>query len=177
MVFTELTLKGAYAIDPELIEDERGAFARVFCGDEFGQMGLATTFSQCSVSINRKKATLRGMHYQAEPNAEAKLICCTKGAIFDVLVDIRPASPSFGRWVGLDLSADNRRSVYIPRGFAHGFETLTDHAEVFYQISDPFRPEASRGFRWDDPAIGIKWPHPVPAVISARDRELPYLVA
>jgi dTDP-4-dehydrorhamnose 3,5-epimerase len=177
VIFTELTLQGAYAIDPEMIEDERGSFGRVFCSEEFGRLGLDIAFAQCSVSFNRKKGTLRGMHYQAEPDAEAKLVRCTMGTIFDVLVDIRPDSPAFGRWAGVELSADNRRMVYVPRGFAHGFETLTDDAEIFYQISAPFRPAASRGFRWDDPAVGIKWPQATPSVISARDRELPRLVA
>ena len=116
------------------------------------------------------------MHCQAQPYEEAKIVRCTMGAIFDVIVDIRPGSPSYGQWTGIELNADTRRMCYVPRGFAHGFQTLTDSAEVFYQISEPFRPEASRGFRWNDPSVGIKWPQDPPSVISPRDRELPNLV-
>ena len=175
MVFTELPLAGAFVIDPEVIADERGSFARVFCGEEFRKLGLETDYVQCSISANAKRGTLRGMHYQARPHEEAKLVRCTAGEIFDVIVDIRPGSRSFGKWAAMSLSAENRRMMYVPRGFAHGYQTLTDAAEIFYQISAPYNPDASRGFRWNDPSVGIPWPCVPPVALSARDRELPLL--
>jgi dTDP-4-dehydrorhamnose 3,5-epimerase len=168
MIFTESALAGAYFVDMERIEDERGFFARSYCADEFAALHLSAALRQCSVSFNAKRGTLRGMHYQAPPHAEEKLVRCTSGAIFDVIVDIRAESPTHRRWVGTELTAGNRRSLYIPEGFAHGFVTLTDDAEVFYMISVPYAPSFSCGIRWNDPALGIEWPVE-PSVVSARD--------
>ncbi len=172
MLFSETKLKGAYLIDLERREDERGFFARSWCADEFGKLGLNTRLAQCNVSFNLKKGTLRGMHFQAEPYPEAKVVRCTVGAIYDVIVDLRPDSPTFKQWVSAELSAENRRALYVPEGFAHGFQTLEDNAEVFYQMSEFFHPECARGVRWDDPAFGIEWPLNVP-IISMRDRNYP----
>src|SRR5712692_1495193 len=168
MKFIETELKGAYVIEPERIEDERGFFARTFCEREFAAHGLETRFVQYSISFNRRKGTLRGVHYQAPPREEAKLVRCTLGAIYDVIIDLRPASPTFKRWISAELSARNRRMLYVPQGFAHGFQSLEDETELFYQISAYYAPESARGVRWNDPAFGIVWP--VPDVIcSERD--------
>lgn len=172
MIFTETGLPGAYLIDPERQEDERGFFARSFCRDEFRAHGLNPDISQCSVSYNAKRGTLRGMHYQAAPYEEDKLVACTRGAVYDIIVDLRSGSPTFLRWLGVELTADSFRTLYVPRGFAHGFLTLEDHVVVYYQISEPYHPDAARGVRWDDPAFGIEWPFP-PVVISPRDRDCP----
>lgn len=176
MIFTPCPLAGAFIVDLEPHGDARGFFARSFCADEFAAHGVELTPRQCSVSFNESRGTLRGMHYQADPHAEDKLVRCTAGAVFDVIVDIRPASPTYRRWFGAELSAANRRALYLPRGFAHGFVSLTDAAEVFYMISVPHAPNFSRGFKWNDPAIGIDWPLR-PAVISARDDGYPPLGA
>jgi dTDP-4-dehydrorhamnose 3,5-epimerase len=170
MTFTTTELPGAFVIDPERIEDERGFFARTFSVNEFEGHGLNPRIDQCSVSYNRIRGTLRGMHFQAAPHAEAKLVRCVAGAIHDVIIDLRPGSPTFRRWIGVDLSARNRRALYVPEGFAHGFLTLEDDSEVFYQISQSYVPGAARGVRWDDPAFGIRWPGEVKC-ISARDRD------
>ena len=175
MIFTETALAGAWIVEPERLEDERGFFARTFCAREFARRGLAPDMAQCSTSFNRRKGTLRGLHYQAEPHAEEKLVRVTMGAIFDVIVDLRDESPSFGRWFGTILSAENRRMLYIPKGFAHGFQTLADDSEVFYQISTFYDPASSRGIRWDDPELAVAWPNPQGAIVSARDRALPRL--
>jgi len=167
--FAETRLKGAYAIVPDLIEDERGFFARTFCQKEFEAHGLRPTLVQCSVSFNKKKGTLRGMHYQVPPHEEAKLVRCTRGAIYDVVLDLRPSSPTFKQWVAEELTAANRRMVYIPEGFAHGFQTLADHTEVSYQMSEFYHPECARGVRWDDPAFKIDWPV-ADAIVSKRDQ-------
>jgi dTDP-4-dehydrorhamnose 3,5-epimerase len=172
VIFTETTLKGAFLIEAERREDERGFFARTWCQREFASHGLEKNWVQCSISFNRKKGTLRGMHYQAPPYEEAKLIRCTRGAIFDVIVDLRPHSPSFKHWVGLELTADNRRMLYIPEGFAHGFQTLADETEIFYQMSQFYAPEYASGVRWDDPALHIAWPTDE-RTISERDRSYP----
>lgn len=172
MRFVETPLAGAFAIEAEPHADERGSFARTFCVRDFAERGLATGFAQCSTSFNRRAGTLRGMHWQLAPHAEAKLVRCTAGAVFDAIVDLRPDSPTLGRWFGCELSAGSRRMLYVPEGFAHGFQALRDESEVFYQISAPYAPEAARGFRFDDPAVGIRWPLP-PSVVSKRDRELP----
>lgn len=169
MKFAETRLKGAYAIVPDLIEDERGFFARTFCQKEFEAHGLRPTLVQCSVSFNKKKGTLRGMHYQVPPHEEAKLVRCTRGAIYDVVLDLRPSSPTFKQWVAEELTAANRRMVYIPEGFAHGFQTLADHTEVSYQMSEFYHPECARGVRWDDPAFKIDWPV-ADAIVSKRDQ-------
>lgn len=168
MLFTELPLRGAFLIEPERRPDERGFFARVWCRDEFADHGLDTRLVQCNISYNRAQGTLRGMHLQIAPHAETKLVRCTAGAIYDVIVDLRPESPTFSRWHGERLSADNRRALYVPEGFAHGFLTLAADAEVLYQMSEFQHPESSRGVRWDDPAFGIVWPAR-PTVLSQRD--------
>jgi dTDP-4-dehydrorhamnose 3,5-epimerase len=172
--FAPTPLAGAYVVDLERLEDDRGFFARSFCVEEFAKLGLDPAVAQCSVSFNRKRGTLRGLHYQSEPFAEAKLIRCTQGAIFDVVVDLRPGSLTFGRWVSVELSAENHRMLYAPEGFAHGLQTLSHHAEVFYQMSQPYRPELARGVRYDDPQLAIEWPLKNP-ILSERDRALPRL--
>ena len=172
MIYTELRLAGIFLIKPEPRRDDRGFFARVCDRDEFEARGLKWQFSQCSISFNENKGTLRGMHYQVAPHEEAKLVRCTMGAIFDVVIDLRPGSATFRQWVSVELSEENRRLLYIPEGLAHGFQTLTANAEVSYQISVPYVPEAARGVRWDDPAFAIEWAVEV-SIISARDRSFP----
>lgn len=173
MIFTPAPLPGVVVVDPEPRPDERGLFARTFCADEFRQAGLQADFPQCSTSYNAKAGTLRGLHYQAAPHEEIKLVRVTRGAVFDVAVDLRPQSRTFRQWFGVELSADNRRALYIPQGFAHGFQTLTDHAEVFYSITPPYAPGFARGVRWDDPAFGIRWPATAARTLSDRDRGYP----
>lgn len=168
--FVETPLKGAYIIEPDLKEDERGFFARTCCSKEFAAHGLCETFVQCNISFNKAKGTLRGMHYQCHPHAEAKLVRCTMGSIFDVIVDLRKHSPTFKKWTGIELSAVNRKMIYIPEGFAHGFITLESHSEVFYQMSEFFVPDSARGVRWNDPAFNIQWPI-APAQISLKDEQ------
>ena len=170
--FHAVPIEGAWLIDSEPIEDERGFFARTFCQEEFSRRGLKADVSQCSLSFNRVKGTLRGMHVQRTPHTEAKLVRCNQGAIHDVIVDLRPASSSYMRWFAVELRASDYQMLYGPEGVAHGFQTLEDRAEVFYQISSAYRPESSVGIRWNDPAFAIKWPLPV-SVISARDRSYP----
>lgn len=172
MKFTETRLKGAFIIDPERLEDERGFFARTWCQRESEAYGLQPRWVQCNISFNKKKGTLRGMHYQVTPFAEAKLVRCTMGAIYDVIIDLRPDAPTFTQWEAVELSAENRRMLYIPEGFAHGFMTLEDNTETFYQMSEFYAPAYARGVRWDDPAFGIRWPMGV-RVISERDRNYP----
>jgi dTDP-4-dehydrorhamnose 3,5-epimerase len=174
MIFTESPLPGAFLVDLEPLADERGFFARTYCADEFSAKGLSVEWRQCSVSFNARKGTLRGLHYQDAPHEENKLVRCTAGAIFDVIVDIRRDSPGFKRWFGVELTAQNRRSLFIPPGYAHGFVTLSDDAEVHYMISVPYAPAQARGFRWSDPAFGIQWPL-TPSVISPRDAAYPLL--
>lgn len=169
MRFNKTTIKGLYIIEPERLEDERGFFARTFCQKEFEAHGLNTRLVQCSISYNKRMGTLRGMHYQVAPMAEAKLVRCTGGAIYDVIIDLRPGSLTYFQWVAVELNAENRKMLYIPEGFAHGFQTLEDNTEVFYQISEFYAPEYARGVRWDDPAFGIEWPLPV-KIISEKDR-------
>ncbi|MBM4067438.1 MAG: dTDP-4-dehydrorhamnose 3,5-epimerase [Planctomycetes bacterium] len=169
MRFKPLPLAGAFLLEPELHEDERGFFERLWCRRELAERGLNAELAQCSFSYNRQMATLRGMHYQAAPHAETKIVRCAAGAIFDVIVDLRPESPTRGRWHGVELTRRNRQSLYVPEGFAHGFQTLEDDTEVLYLISAFHEPTAARGIRWDDPAINIRWPLS-PSVISARDR-------
>jgi len=170
--FTETPLKGAYLIQPEPNSDERGFFARTWCMREFGAHGLETRLVQCNISYNRKKGTLRGMHYQAAPFEEDKLVRCTRGAIYDVIIDLRRNSESFGEHFGVALTAENRTMIHIPKGFAHGFLTVEDDAEVLYQMSEFYTPECARGFRWNDPAFDIEWPGEV-QVISGKDRSYP----
>jgi dTDP-4-dehydrorhamnose 3,5-epimerase len=174
VIFTESPLPGAFLVDLELLSDERGFFARAYCLDEFAAHGLSTPLRQCSVSYNTRKGTLRGLHYQAAPHEEHKLVRCTAGAIFDVIVDVRPDSHHYRRWFGTELSSKNRRALFIPPGFAHGFLTLSDESEVYYMISVPHAPEHAQGVRWNDPAFGIQWPL-APSVMSARDAAYPLL--
>lgn len=173
MIFTELELAGAYVLDLERREDERGFFARAWCADELGEHGLETRLVQANVSWNRHKGTVRGMHMQEPPHAEVKLIRATRGAVYDVIVDLRDGSPTRGRWVGVELSAENGRAVYVPEGFAHGYQTLTDDAETFYLVSEFYAPGAERGYRWDDPGFGIEWPQPEDAIVSEKDASWP----
>lgn len=170
MVFVETKLPGVYIIEVEKREDERGFFARTFCPQEFEAHGLNPRVAQCSISFNKKKGTLRGMHYQVAPFAETKLVRCTSGAIYDVAVDLRPDSLTHKQWVAVELTEDNRRAIYIPPGCAHGFQTLVDDTEVYYQISELYHPEASTGVRWDDPAFGVEWPILQGPILSERDR-------
>lgn len=172
MIFRETELKGAYVIDPQRLEDERGFFARSWCRREFEARGLNPNLVQCNISFNAAKGTLRGMHYQIAPFEEAKLIRCTRGSIYDVIVDIRPGSATLGKYVGRVLTSENRTMLFVPEGFAHGFLTMEDHTEVFYQMSQFYAPEHARGFRWNDPVFGIRWPGDV-KVISNRDRSYP----
>jgi dTDP-4-dehydrorhamnose 3,5-epimerase len=168
MIFTATDVEGAYVIDPEPFVDDRGLFARVFDEDTFRELGLSTRFPQCSVSYNPVKGTMRGMHFQRGEHAEAKLIRCTRGAIYDVAIDLRPGSPTLHRWAAAELTAENHRQFYVPEGCAHGFLTLEPDSEVYYQISAAYSPEASAGVRWDDPAFGVTWPF-APVVMSPKD--------
>jgi dTDP-4-dehydrorhamnose 3,5-epimerase len=168
MIFTETKLKGAFIIDLELREDDRGGFARTFCAQEFEAHGLKPTVAQCNMSFNHKAGTLRGMHYQVSPAAETKLVRCTKGAIYDVIIDMRPNSPTYMQHIGVELTADNRRALYVPEMFAHGYQALTDGAEVVYQVGEFYTPGYERGLHYGDPAFGIEWPTAV-TVISEKD--------
>jgi dTDP-4-dehydrorhamnose 3,5-epimerase len=174
MIFTEAPLRGAFIIDMTRMEDERGFFARSFCAEEFAKRGLAAQMSQCSVSFNVRKGTLRGLHFQAAPHDEEKLVRSTCGAVFDVVVDLRPESPTHRQWFGTELTAANHRALYVPKGFAHGFISLADDTEVLYMISVPYAPGFAKGLRWNDPALGIRWPL-TPTVISTRDAHHPLL--
>jgi dTDP-4-dehydrorhamnose 3,5-epimerase len=172
VIFTETKLKGAYIIEPELHVDERGFFARTWCEAEARAHGLDPAVVQCNISFNKRKGTLRGMHYQTAPFAEAKLVRCTSGAIFDAIIDLRSDSPTYRHHFAVVLSADNRRMLYMPEGFAHGFQTLEDDTEVAYQMSCAYSPDHGRGVRWNDPAFGIDWPEPDP-IINQRDMAYP----
>ncbi len=172
MIFKETKLKGAYIVELEPLEDERGFFARSYCRKEFAEHGLDFCIVQCNVSHNTKKGTLRGMHYQAAPYEEAKLVSCIRGAIYDVIIDLRENSSTYCQWFGIELSAVNYTMLYIPKGFAHGFQTLVNDSVVYYQMSEFFHPECARGVKWDDPSFGIEWPiknH----IILAKDRQFP----
>ncbi len=172
MKFLPLKQRGAFVIEPEPIVDERGFFARTFCCEEFTAYGLHPNLVQCNVSFNKRKGTLRGMHYQVPPYEEAKLVRCTMGAIFDVVIDLRPDSPTFKQWAAVELTAKNLKMLYIPENFAHGFQTLEKNSEVFYQMSEFYHPECARGVRWDDPAFGIAWPL-AQSFMSEKDRGYP----
>ncbi len=172
MVFLETKLRGAFEIQLEPRLDERGFFARSWCQNEFESHKLNSKLAQCNISFNLRKGTLRGMHYQVFPYAEAKVVRCTRGAIYDALLDLRPESPTFKEWVGVVLAAEKWNMTYVPEGFAHGFLTLEDNTEVFYQMSEIYNAASARGVRWDDPAFGIAWPGGV-EVISERDRTYP----
>jgi dTDP-4-dehydrorhamnose 3,5-epimerase len=172
--FIETPLPGAWVIELEELGDERGWFARTFDAEEFRARGLNPDVLQCNASFNARRDTLRGMHYQADPHGESKLVRCVRGGIFDVAVDLRADSPTYCAWHGVELSADNRLAFYIPAGLAHGFQTLEDDAEVLYQMGNPYVPESARGVRWDDPALGIKWPQPRgERTVSQKDRTYP----
>jgi dTDP-4-dehydrorhamnose 3,5-epimerase len=170
MIFNQTPLPGAFVIDLEKRGDDRGFFARAFCAREFAAHGLITQFVQVNNSLSAKKGTLRGMHYQIAPQAETKLVRCIRGALYDVILDLRPDSPTFGRSFGAELSAENRQMMYVPKGFAHGFLTLSDDAEAFYFVDEFYGPEFERGVRWDDPRFAIAWPIP-PEVLSDKDRQ------
>jgi dTDP-4-dehydrorhamnose 3,5-epimerase len=170
--FTPTLIQGAFLVHIEPIEDERGFFARTWCREEFSRQGLSPDLLQSSVSFNRSRGTLRGMHYQVAPHQEAKLVRCTMGTIYDVIVDLRPDSQTLRRWIGVELSAVSRRMLFIPEGLAHGFITLQDDTEVLYQMSGAYHAESARGVRWDDPAFAIRWPT-APRLISERDRTYP----
>jgi len=172
ILFRETELPSAYIIEPQRFEDERGFFARTWCRKEFSSHGLNPKIAQISLSYSPLKGTLRGMHYQAKPHQEAKLIRCTRGAIFDVIIDLRKTSPTYLKHIAVELNSENRLMLYAPEGFAHGFLTLQDGTEVLYQMSEFYHPESQRGVRWDDPAFQIRWPFR-PTVISERDATYP----
>src|SRR5262245_54927509 len=170
MIFTETPLRGAYLIDLEKRGDDRGFFARTFCENEFAKHNLSTRFVQVNNSLSATRGTLRGMHYQLAPKAETKLVRCIKGGLHDVILDLRKDSPTFGKWFGADLTAENRRMMYVPKGFAHGFITIEDATEAFYFVDEFYAPQNERGVRWNDPKFGIKWPFE-PTVLSDKDRD------
>ncbi|MBD2106899.1 dTDP-4-dehydrorhamnose 3,5-epimerase [Nodosilinea sp. FACHB-13] len=172
MIFEATNLKDAFVIDLEIRSDDRGGFARTFCAKEFEEHGLKPMVAQCNMSFNYKKGTLRGMHYQLAPAAETKLVRCTRGAIYDVIIDIRPDSPTYMQHFGIELTADNRKALYVPELFAHGYQALTDDAEVIYQVGEFYSPGYEQGIRYDDPTFGIEWPIPV-TVISEKDGQWP----
>jgi dTDP-4-dehydrorhamnose 3,5-epimerase len=175
MIFGETKLSGAFVIELERLEDERGFFARSFDQQESSARGLVARWVQCNISFNKKKGTLRGMHYQLAPHAETKLVRCTMGAIYDVIIDLRPISSTFRQWIATELTAENRRMLYIPEGLAHGFQTLMDNTEVFYQMSEFYHPECARGVRWDDPSFGVGWALPVNVIVE-KDNAYPLWV-
>lgn len=172
MKFAETNLKGAFLITPDLIQDERGFFARTFCHQEFKEQRLNPNLVQCNISFNKTPGTLRGMHYQVAPHAEVKLVRCTAGAMHDVIIDLRPGSPTYKQWFGVELTAKNHQMLYVPEGFAHGYQTLIPDTEVFYQVSAFYHPASERGVRWNDPAFGIEWALPAHG-ISKKDASLP----
>jgi dTDP-4-dehydrorhamnose 3,5-epimerase len=176
VIFRETKLKGAYVIEPERFEDERGFFARTWCRKEFENHGLNPALVQCNISFNKKKGTLRGMHYQTAPHAEVKLVRCTLGSIYDVIIDLRQDSETYKDWFGVELNRDNHKMLYIPENFAHGFLTLEDNTEVFYQMSGFYYAECAKGVRWNDPAFSIQWPAGL-SIISDRDRDCPDFAA
>lgn len=173
MIFTETPLKGAFVVDVHRFEDERGFFAEGWKDEEADQHGIETPFNRSNISYNRHKGTIRGLHAQRDPFAEAKLVRCPRGAVFDVIVDIRPESPTQGQWFGVELNAENRRMLYLPTGFLHGFQTLMGDTEVFYQVCGAYRPDMEIGARYDDPAFGIDWPLKTEPVLSPKDSQWP----
>ena len=174
MKFSKSSLPGVLVIELELREDERGFLARTYCETEFADQGLNTRWPQCNLTLTKKRGMIRGLHFQAQPKPEIKLIRCATGGIFDVLVDVRRDSPSFGHWEGFELSSENHRTLYVPGGIAHGFQCLSDDCKVFYQMSEFYFPELARGLRWNDPKVGIRWPL-TEGILSERDRNLPLL--
>jgi dTDP-4-dehydrorhamnose 3,5-epimerase len=175
MIFTETPIKGAYIIEPEFLTDERGFFARSFCKEAFQGHGLDTDIIQCNISYNKKKGTIRGMHYQAAPHEEVKIVSCTQGSIYDVMVDLRRESPTYQHWYAKELTDDEYQMIYIPKGCAHGFQTLEDDCRVYYQMEESYYPDCVRGIRWNDPKIGINWPLSV-TIISKKDQSYPDFV-
>ena len=175
MRFEETAIPGAWVIDIDPIEDDRGWFARTFAAEEFDARGLDPSVVHCNLSFNRRAGTLRGLHWQADPHGEAKLVRCVSGSAFDVIVDLRPGSSTERQWVGVELSAANGRSLYVPEGLAHGFQTLEDDTQLHYQMSHPYEPSHARGVRWDDPALAIEWPAAESRFVSEQDRSLPTL--
>ena len=173
MIFRETTLKGAFVIEMEKFEDKRGFFARAWCQREVEANGLISRVTQTNISFNKKRGTLRGMHYQVAPYEQVKLVRCTAGAIYDVIIDLRPDSPTFRKWTGVELTAENYTMLYVPENVAHGFQTLEDNTEVTYQVSQFYSPESERGVRYDDPVFQVAWPLPV-EVISEKDIAWPY---
>lgn len=173
MIFTPTKLEGAVIVGLEPHEDERGHFVRTFSVDEFAAAGLDPLVVECSVAYNPRRHTLRGLHWQTAPDAEAKLVRCSRGALYDVIVDLRPASPTLGQWLAVELTADNGRMLYVPKEFAHGYQTLVEDTEASYQMSARYAPAAARGIRWDDPAVAIDWPPAPERIVSARDLSWP----
>jgi dTDP-4-dehydrorhamnose 3,5-epimerase len=172
MIFRPTQIEGAFMLEPERLLDGRGFFTRIWCMEEARRYGLDPAVVQCSLSYTSKRGILRGMHYQAYPYAESKTIRCVRGSVFDVVADLRPESPTYLQWEGFELTQDNRLALHVPKGCAHGFQALTDDVELLYQMSDPFEPEVARGFRWNDPAFGIRWPIQDP-ILSERDAGYP----
>lgn len=173
IIFKETKLKGAFVIEPEKFEDQRGFFARSFSQKEFSAHGLRAQFVEAGISFNLRKHTVRGMHFQAPPHAQAKLVRCTRGAIYDVMIDLRRDSPTYKEWFAQELTSRNRLMLYIPEGFAHGYQTLEDESEIFYQLSDGYAPSSERGVRWNDPVFGINWPVTEGVIMNERDRTYP----
>jgi dTDP-4-dehydrorhamnose 3,5-epimerase len=176
MIFKETKLAGAFVLEIERFEDNRGFFALAWSRNEFARRGLESRLAECNVSFTKERGTLRGMHYQEAPHGQAKIVRCTKGSIYDVIIDLRAESPTFKQWVGIELTAGNRAILYVPENFAHGFQTLEDETEVFYQMSSPYVSESGRGVRWNDQAFDIDWPEPETVIISDRDRNYPDFV-
>lgn len=175
MKFTPLELSGAYIIEAEPRQDDRGYFARVFCVDEFSAHDLCTSWQQANVAHNKQKGITRGMHYQHAPDAEVKLVRCSRGAVYDVIVDMRPESPTYRAWYGCELSEKNQTLLYVPTGFAHGYQVLSDHSDLHYMVSTGYAPQSEDGIRWDDPAIGIEWPVSASVILSDKDKAWPLL--
>lgn len=170
MIFKETKLKGAFIVEIEPREDERGFFSRTWCKNEFEKHGLKSELVQCNLSYNKKRGTLRGMHYQDEPYRETKLVRCTKGALYDVIIDLRENSETYKQWIGIELTEDNCKALYVPEGFAHGFQTLVDDTYAFYQVTEFYTPGAEKGIRWNDPQFDIKWPEETKRIISVKDQ-------
>lgn len=173
MKFIKTKLDGAFIVEPELAKDERGLFARLWCQKEFSNNGLNPNLAQISIAFNHKKGTIRGMHFQVSPNEEAKLVRCTSGAIYDVIIDLRPASKTYKQWFSTEIVAESYKMIYVPEGFAHGYQTLEDNTEVVYHMSQFFSPEHYSGVRWNDPVFKIKWPSPENVIISDKDKNHP----
>ena len=172
MQFIETKLPGAYIINLDTLEDDRGFFARAFCQKEFEENGLRSNIAQCNLSFNHKKGTLRGMHYQVKPYEEVKMVRCTQGKILDVIIDLRKDSATYKKWIGVELTAENNRMLYVPEGFAHGYQTLEDNSVVYYQVTEFYQPGSERGIRWNDPAFNIDWPLEI-SFISDKDNSHP----